>query len=387
MRTNERKVFLEGNDAIVAGAIAAGARFYAGYPISPSSEIAEGASRELPKYGGLYVQMEDEISSMAALLGASFAGKKAFTATSGPGFSLMQENLGLGIMSELPCVIVDVQRSGPSTGAATKPAQGDLMQARYGVHGDHSIIAISPSSVQDCFDLTITAFNLAEKYRTPVILLTDEVIGHLRESATFYTPDPSEIIDRAAPAKGTRQADFRPYGYWGNLPGPITYAGDPELLMRTSGSTHDEKGEFAPNPANIDRVTHWLTDKIEKNADGIAITRPYQLDDAEIVIISFGCSARSSITAVDNLRKQGCKAGLLQLVTVWPMPEKIIRAVLRQAQAVVVAELNLGQLAGEVRKLNDYGCKVLQANRTDGMLITPQQIMERCWEGDRYDQL
>lgn len=376
MRTNEHKVFLEGNDAIVAGAMAAGAKFYAGYPISPSSEVAEGSSRELPKNGGLYVQMEDEISSMAAMLGASLAGKKAYTATSGPGFSLMQENLGLGIMSELPCVIVDVQRSGPSTGAATKPAQADLMQARYGVHGDHSIIAISPSSVQDCFDLTITAFNLAEKYRTPVVFLADEVIGHLRESATFYTPDPSEIINRATPPEGTKQADFRPYGYATNMPVPMTYVGDPELLMRTTGSTHDEKGEFGPSPANINRVTHYLTDKIEKNVDDITITRSYKLDDADVVIISFGCSVRSSITAVDKLREKGVKAGMLQLVTVWPMPEKEIRAALKQAKTVVVAELNLGQLAGEVRKFNDYGCKVVQANRTDGMLITPQQIID-----------
>lgn len=195
------KKFMEGNDAMVAGAIAAGARFYAGYPISPSSEVAKGAAKELPRHGGVYIQMEDEISSMAALCGASLAGKKAFTATSGPGFSLMQENLGLAVMSELPCVVYDVQRSGPSTGAATKPAQGDLMQARYGTHGDHSIIALAPSSVQDCYDLSITAFNLAEKYRTPVIFLADEVIGHLRETVRIRKPEPEEIIDRKADRK------------------------------------------------------------------------------------------------------------------------------------------------------------------------------------------
>ena len=374
---NETKQFVEGNDAIVAGAIAAGAKFYAGYPISPSSEIAEGASRELPKHGGLYVQMEDEISSLAALLGASLAGQKAFTATSGPGFSLMQENLGLGIMSELPCVIFDVQRSGPSTGAATKPAQADLMQARYGVHGDHSIIALSPSSVQDCFDLTITAFNLAEKYRTPVVFLADEVIGHLRETAVFYTPDPEQIVNRATPAHGTTQEEFRPYGYATNMPVPMTYVGDPNLLMRTTGSTHDEKGEFGPSPANINRVTHYLTDKIEKNAEDITITRSYMLEDAEVALISFGCSVRSCRTAVDMMRAKGIKAGLLQIVTVWPMPEKEIREVLSCMKTVVVAELNLGQLAGEVRKYNDYGCNVIQANRTDGILITPQQIIDR----------
>lgn len=380
---NKQKKFIEGNDAIVFGAIAAGARFFAGYPISPSSEIAKGAAKELPKQGGIYVQMEDELSSMAALLGASLAGKKAFTATSGPGFSLMQENLGLGVMSELPCVIYDVQRSGPSTGAATKPAQGDLMQARYGIHGDHSIIAISPSSVQDCYDLSISAFNLAEKYRTPVIFLADEVVGHLRETVEIREPKATEIINRMAPGPETRQQDFHPYDYSGTMPAPMTYIGNPHLLMRTTGSTHDEKGEFCPTAENINRVTHYLTDKIEKNTDDIVITRSFQLEDAEVVMISFGCSVRSSMTAVEKLRTKKIKAGLLQLVTVWPLPEKQIRNVLVKAKLAVIVELNLGQLAGEVRKLNDYRCKVVQANRTDGILITPEEIIKIVEEGEK----
>ena len=376
------KKFMEGNEAMTAGAIAAGARFFAGYPISPSSEVAKAAAKELPRHGGIYIQMEDELSSMAALLGASLAGKKAFTATSGPGFSLMQENLGLGIMSELPCVLYNVQRSGPSTGAATKPAQGDLMQAKYGTHGDHSIIAISPSSVQDCYDLSITAFNLAEKYRTPVIFLADEVVGHLRETLTIREPEPDEIINRKAPAT-KNQADFRPYDYSSTEVAPMVAVGDRDLLMRTTGSTHDEKGEFCPSPENIDRVTHYLVDKIEKHVDDITITRKYQMDDADVVLISFGCSVRSSLSAIEILRKKGVKAGLLQLVTVWPMPEKEIRAALQQAKTVIVPELNLGQLAGEVRKYNDYGCKVLQANRTDGILITPQQIVDVYEESEK----
>lgn len=378
----EEKKFLEGNEAMTAGAIAAGARFFAGYPISPSSEVAKSAARDLPKAGGIYIQMEDEISSMTALLGASLAGKKAFTATSGPGFSLMQENLGLGVMSELPCVVYDVQRSGPSTGAATKPAQGDLMMARYGLHGDHSIIAISPSSVQDCYDLSITAFNLAEKYRTPVIFLADEVIGHLRETLTVWEPDKKDIIERKRPTT-IKQSEFRPYGYEGTEVAPMVPVGDPNLLMRTTGSTHDEKGEFRPTPENINRVTHFLTDKIEKHVDDITITRSYQMEDADVVLISFGCSVRSSLSALDILREKGVKAGLLQLVTVWPMPEKEIRAALQQAKTVIVPELNLGQLAGEVRKYNDYGCKVLQANRTDGVLITPQQIVDVYEESEK----
>lgn len=376
------KKFMEGNEAMTAGAIAAGARFFAGYPISPSSEVAKAAAKELPRHGGIYIQMEDELSSMAALLGASLAGKKAFTATSGPGFSLMQENLGLGIMSELPCVLYNVQRSGPSTGAATKPAQGDLMQAKYGTHGDHSIIAISPSSVQDCYDLSITAFNLAEKYRTPVIFLADEVVGHLRETLTIREPEPDEIINRKAPAT-KNQADFRPYDYSSTEVASMVAVGDRDLLMRTTGSTHDEKGEFCPSPENIDRVTHYLVDKIEKHVDDITITRKYQMDDADVVLISFGCSVRSSLSAIEILRKKGVKAGLLQLVTVWPMPEKEIRAALQQAKTVIVPELNLGQLAGEVRKYNDYGCKVLQANRTDGILLTPQQIVDVYEESEK----
>lgn len=376
------KKFMEGNEAMTAGAIAAGARFFAGYPISPSSEVAKAAAKELPRHGGIYIQMEDELSSMAALLGASLAGKKAFTATSGPGFSLMQENLGLGIMSELPCVLYNVQRSGPSTGAATKPAQGDLMQAKYGTHGDHSIIALSPSSVQDCYDLSITAFNLAEKYRTPVIFLADEVVGHLRETLTIREPEPDEIINRKVPAT-KKQSEFRPYDYSGTEVAPMVAVGDRDLLMRTTGSTHDEKGEFCPSPENIDRVTHYLVDKIEKHVDDITITRKYQMEDADVVLISFGCSVRSSLSAIEILRKKGVKAGLLQLVTVWPMPEKEIRAALQQAKTVIVPELNLGQLAGEVRKYNDYGCKVLQANRTDGILITPQQIVDVYEESEK----
>lgn len=371
----QEKRFIEGNIAIVEGAIAAGARFYAGYPISPSSEIAEYSSQVLPKVGGLYVQMEDEISSMAALLGASVAGKKAYTATSGPGISLMQENLGLGIMSEIPAVIIDVQRSGPSTGAATKPAQGDMMQARWGAHGDHSIIALSPASVQECFDLTVRAFNLAEKYRTPVYLMADETIGHLRETVIIRELAPEEIIDRRQPEESVGPKDFRPYRYDGIMPAAMPPFGSDKYLSRTTGSTHDEKGEFRPTPENIHRVTHYLTDKIEKNADDICMTKSWYLDDAEVVFLTYGCAVRSALGAMEQLRAEGQKVGMLQLQTVWPMPEKEIRKVLSSVKAVVVPELNLGQIAGEIRKFNDYGCKVIQANRVDGVLISPEEII------------
>lgn len=379
------KRFIEGNIAIVEGAIAAGARFYAGYPISPSSEIAEYSSQILPKVGGMYVQMEDEISSMAALLGASVAGKKAYTATSGPGISLMQENLGLGIMAEIPAVIIDVQRSGPSTGAATKPAQGDMMQARWGCHGDHSIIALSPASVQECFDLTIQAFNLAEKYRTPVYLMTDESIGHLRETVTIRTLSPSELVERKQPDEDMDPKDFRPYNYDSNMPAAMPPFGSRKYLSRTTGSTHDEKGEFRPTPENINRVTHYLTNKIQENADDICITKKFYLDDADVVFIAYGCSTRTAISAMEQLRAEGLHVGLLQMQTVWPLPEKDIRRVLSSVKTVVVPELNLGQIADEIRKLNDYGCNVIQINRVDGMLISPQQMInvvkEVCDDG------
>lgn len=374
------KKFIEGNIAIVEGALAAGARFYAGYPISPSSEIAEYSSQMLPKVGGLYIQMEDEISSMAALLGASVAGAKAYTATSGPGISLMQENLGLGIMSEIPAVVIDVQRSGPSTGAATKPAQGDMMQARWGAHGDHSIIALSPASVQECFDLTVQAFNLAEKYRTPVYLMADEAIGHLRETVTIRELDDSEIVNRKQPGADVSAADFRPYCYDGIKPAAMPPFGSDKYLSRTTGSTHDEKGEFRPTPENINRVTHYLTNKIEKNTDEICLTKKEHLEDAEVALIAYGCSARSAVGAMEQLRAQGEKVGILQLQTVWPLPEKEIRQILSSAKTVVVPELNLGQIAGEIRKFNDYGCRVIQVNRVDGMMIAPEQIIHALKE-------
>jgi 2-oxoglutarate ferredoxin oxidoreductase subunit alpha len=292
----------------------------------------------------------------------------------------MQENLGLGIMSETPVVIINVQRCGPSTGAATKPAQGDMMQARWGTHGDHSIIAISPSSVQDCFDLTVTAFNYAEKYRTPVLFMTDEVIGHLRETVTIRDLTKSDIVNRPQPPADMDEREVRTYNYDGIMPAPMPAFGS-RFLSRTTGSTHDEKGEFRPTPQNISRVTHYLTDKIEKNRGDITITRGYNLEDAEVVFISYGCSARSAMGAMEMLRENGMKAGLLQLVTVWPMPEEEIRSVLSRVKTVVVPELNLGQIAGEIKKLNDYQCNIIQANRVDGILITPAEIIAALQEG------
>mgnify|MGYP002407364623 CR=1 FL=1 len=301
---NKTWQFISGNEAIAEGAIAAGARFYAGYPITPSSEVAETAARRLPQVGGMYVQMEDELSSMAAIIGASVAGKRAFTATSGPGFSLMQENLGVAVMGEIPCVIVNVQRSGPSTGMATKPAQGDVMQARWGTHGDHGIVVLSPSSVEDCYYLTLCAFAIADRFRTPVVLLADAAIAKLKERASLHPVPEAERAMRPLPA--CPPDEYRPFAVdpEERVITPLApFGGD--YVYRITGSMHDDAGGQAASPANADQVIHHLTDKIEKNRSSIVQVREYDLDDAEIAVISFGCSARSARAAVREARRRG----------------------------------------------------------------------------------
>ena len=325
MKENERVRFIQGNEAIAEGALAAGARFFAGYPITPSSEIAEISSRRLPAVGGVYVQMEDEIGSIAAVIGASAAGKKAYTATSGPGFSLMQENLGVAVMAEIPCVIINVQRSGPSTGLATKPAQGDVMQSRWGTHGDHGIIVLSPSSVQDCYNLTIRAFNLAEKYRTPVILLADEIVGHMREKAVLWQPGPGELLER-------KQPDCPPHAYkpfeLGEGVAPLAAYGG-EYVFRMSGSTHDEWGFACGKPQNAEMFVRHYTDKIEKNKEDIIVTREYRLADAEYTIVTFGCTTRSALEAMRISRSRryaGGRAGACDAVALCgPLCKKGLR--------------------------------------------------------------
>ena len=368
-------VFASGNEAIAEGAFAAGARFYAGYPITPSSEIAEIASRRLPGLGGMFVQMEDELSSMAAIIGASLAGKRTFTATSGPGFSLMQENLGMAVMGEIPCVVVNVQRSGPSTGMATKPAQGDVMQARWGTHGDHGIITLIPSSVQDCYDLTIRAFRLAEEFRTPVVLLADAAIGKVREGVEYRPPTEEEMGIRPLP--DCPPSDYRPFAFGGATPPPLSpFGGD--YIYRITGSMHDERGGQAANPAAADRVIRHLTEKIEGNRERIVSLRSLNLEDAEVAVISFGCSARSSRGAVRSARNRGIRAGLLELTTLWPFSDEEVRSLLSRMKAVIVPELNLGQVAREVERLNGIGvrgCPIRRVNRVDGGLLKPQEIL------------
>lgn len=382
MTTNKKVKFAQGNEAVVEGAIAAGARFYAGYPITPSSEIAEGSATRLPQVGGRYVQMEDEIGSMAAIIGASLAGKKSYTATSGPGISLMSENIGVAVMGEVPCVLINVQRSGPSTGLATKPAQGDLMQARWGTHGDHGIIVISPSSVQDCYDLTIKAFNLAEKYRTPVMFLSDATIGHLREKVVYRDVAPEEIVNRKQPTCDPK--DYQPFKFDDQEDGiaPLATYGS-KYIFRINSTTHNETGMANSTPENANKFIRHLTEKIEKNKKDITIVRKYNLEDADYAIITFGCVTRAALEAVKIARSKGIKLGLLQLVTVWPFADDEVREVLKQVKGVIVPEMNLGQLIGEVKKVNDYGIPVEGVNRVDSLMITPNDILDKLEEVEK----
>lgn len=381
MTTNKKVKFIQGNEAIAEGAFTAGARFFAGYPITPSSEVAEVSSRRLPQLGGIYVQMEDELGSIAAVIGASVAGKKSYTATSGPGFSLMQENLGVAIMAEIPCVIIDVQRSGPSTGLATKPAQGDVMQSRWGTHGDHGIIAISPSSVQDCFDLTIQAFNLAEKYRTPVVLLADEIVGHMKEKVVLRELGPDEIIDRKKPVCDPK--DYKPFDFEGNDGiAPLAHFGS-DYVFKVSASTHDETGNANSKPENADKFVRHYTDKIEKNKEDIVITRKYNLEDAEYVIITFGISTRPALAAMEIARHESKKVGVLQLVTVWPFADDEVKEVCRKAKGVIVPEMNLGQIIREIERVNDRNIPIVGVNKVNSKAITPYEILEGIEEVEK----
>ena len=374
-----KTVFMQGNEAMTEGAIVAGARFYAGYPITPSSEVAETSSIRLPQVGGLYVQMEDELGSMAALIGASCSGKKAYTATSGPGLSLMAENLGVAVMGEIPCVLIDVQRSGPSTGLATKPAQGDVMQSRWGTHGDHGIIVISPSSVQDCFDLMITAFNYAEEYRTPVIFLADAIIGHLEEQCVLRDPDEVKIVERRRPT--CAPADYKPYDHTNGL-APLASYGS-EYVFKVNGSMRDEMGRPCSRPDNADAVIRHLTDKIEKNKDKISIVRRYRMDDADYVIFAYGGTARSALSAMQKCREKGTKVGVVQFVTLWPVSDAAIDEAMARVKAAVFPEMNLGQYIDVVRARNPRNIPVLGVSRIDSKSILPVQIVEKVEEAER----
>ena len=375
--------FIQGDEAIARAAILAGCRFYAGYPITPASEIFEAMSIYMPLVDGVSIQMEDEIGSIAAVIGASWAGAKSMTATSGPGFSLMMENLGYAIMTETPLVLVNVQRSGPSTGQPTLAAQGDLMQAIWGTHGDHSLIVLTPATVQEAFDMTIKAFNLAEKYRTPVILLTDAEVGHMRERVYAPHPDELELIYRKLPAN-EEEANY-PFGdIHGDLVPPMPVFGKGHHTYVT-GLTHDEKGRPKTVQSEIhEKLIKRIVEKIEKNKKDIVDYEDYELEDAEIVIISFGIVARSAMRAVKELRKKGIKAGLLKLNVLWPFDFELIERIAERVEKIYVAEMNLGQLYHMVKEGANGKAPVELIPKIGGEIHTPKEIIERIKDNLRW---
>lgn len=374
------KRLMQGNEACANGALYAGLNFYAGYPITPSTEIAEILSARLPEVGGIFIQMEDEIASLAACIGAAVTGAKAMTATSGPGFSLMQENIGYALMTETPCVIVNVQRLGPSTGLPTAPAQGDIMQARWGTHGDHEAIVLVPASVEEVFLLTVSAFNLAEKLRTPVIILMDEVVAHMREGAVIPQSGELEIISRSQP--DTLPADYVPYRP-GDNDVPVLASFGTGYRYHITGLFHDEDGFPTGKPGEIEGQIRRLQRKINNNKELYSCCEEYLVEDAEILLVSYGGSARSAKAAVREARKCGMKVGLFRPVTLWPFPEDQLRKACSLSRRVITAEMNLGQVAGVVRGVLAKDVHVQPVCHVDGTLIPPQKILTAIKEGGR----
>jgi 2-oxoglutarate ferredoxin oxidoreductase subunit alpha len=370
--------FWQGNEACAEGAIAAGCRFFAGYPITPSSEIAEHLSKRLPQLGGIAIQMEDELASIGAIIGASWAGAKSMTATSGPGFSLMQEGIGYAFMTETPCVIVDVQRAGPSTGQATKCGQGDIMQSRWGTHGDYSAIVLSPNTVQEMFTLTVRAFSLAEKYRTPVILLADEIIAHMREQIVVPQPKTYEIVNRRKP-----RIDEKAFFGLEEIP-PMPSVGE-GLNVVVTGSTHDEYGIRATADPIVHRqLVERLNSKIQNNAHSIADFESYNTDKCEVGIVSCGCTSRTVYEAVESAEKKGIRTGYIRLRTIWPFPDEIIKKMAETAKTIIVPEMNLKQLYYEVKRAADGQSRVDSLNKIGGgELITPEELEVKIAEAKR----
>ncbi len=366
------KVFIQGNEVCVEGALYAGLDFFAGYPITPSTEIAELLSIRLPRRGGKFIQMEDEIASMCAIIGVSLTGKKVMTATSGPGFSLMQEALGYAIMTEIPSVIVDVQRGGPSTGNPTHSSQGDVYQSRWGSHGDYSIIALTASNHQDLFEVTVAAFNLAETYRTPVILLMDEVLGHMREK--LFLPDKGEIqlVERLRTAV-KEGINYHPYLPREDGRLPMSDFGGIHRYNVT-GLFHDMWGFPSDNPRVVRDLTRHLVDKINNNVHNITMIKEHYVEDATMLFISYGSTVRSVLHVVESRRAKGQRVGLLELQTLWPFPAEIIREKCADVKFVAVVEMNMGQILREVKLAIDEPEKVYLINRVDGEFITPQDI-------------
>ena len=369
--------YISGNEAIAEGCLAAGCRFFGGYPITPSSEVAERMAHRLPQVGGVFIQMEDEIASIAAILGAAWAGKKSMTATSGPGISLMMENIGLAVMTETPCVIINVQRAGPSTGLPTLVGQGDVMQARWGSHGDYELIALAPNSVQEAFDLSIKAFNLAEEYRTPVIMLTDESICHMFEKLVIPSKKEIKTKDRKKP-KGSKK-DFLSYQPDEDMIPPMAAAGEGYNVFVT-GLTHDNKGYPVITPEAQEVLVKRLCDKILLNEEKIRDVEEFKTKDAKVLVISYGITSRSAKGAVNLARDKGIKAGLLRLKTIWPFPTPLIKELSKKVDAIVVAEINNGQIIKEIREAVSKDIPIVLSGKLGGAVHTPKEILAKIEE-------
>lgn len=370
--------FMNGDVACAEAALAAGCRFFAGYPITPATEIAEHLSLRMPEIGGIYIQMEDEIASIAAVIGASYSGLKAMTATSGPGFSLMQENIGLAVMTEAPCVVVDVMRGGPSTGQPTMPGQQDVMQAKWGSHGDYGIIALTPSSVQEMFNLTAEAFNLAETYRVPTLVMADEIVGHMWEKVVIPPTDKIKIVNRKKP--NISREEYEPFMPDDDLVPPMACFGE-GYRFHATGLTHDEHGFPKTSSTEVQqRLVRRLCEKISKNADKIIKIEEVMLDDADVVVVAYGIVARAALSAVRRARQKGIKAGMLRLITLWPFPEKQVTRVAQQAKKLVVPEMNCGQLVREVERAAKE-TPVLFLPKLGEEPHTPMEILESMRRG------
>jgi 2-oxoglutarate ferredoxin oxidoreductase subunit alpha len=375
--TQKKVKLLQGNEACVEGALYAGMKFYSGYPITPSTEIAEDSSLKLPKVGGKFIQMEDEIAGIAAAIGASLTGVKSMTATSGPGLSLKLENIGYAAIAEIPLVIVNVQRGGPSTGLPTSPAQGDIMQAKWGSHGDYPMIALSPQSVKETFELTVRAFNLAEKYRTPVMILTDEVVGHMREKIEMPEPGDLEVFDRIVPEAGS---DYKAYRVdEGDIVPKMAPFGT-GFRYHVTGLFHDETGFPSNSSENAKFMLDRMMAKVNDNLDDIVTYDSLMLEDAEFVIVSYGSTARTCRASVKKLREQGIKAGLFRPITIWPSPEEQLKEIGKNVDKILVAEMNLGQYVHEVERIVKSDAEVYHIGRANGEVLTPDEIVSKVME-------
>jgi len=372
--------FLDGDHACCEGALAAGSRFAAGYPITPSTEVVERFASRVPTVGGTFIQMEDELAASIAVQGAVWGGAKAFTVTSGPGFSLMMEHIGYAAMTETPCVFVDVQRGGPSTGLPTLPAQADMMQARWGSHGDYEIIALCPNSPQECFDLTIKAFNFAEEFRVPVMFMMDEVVGHMTEKVVIPPADQIEVVPRQHTKKSV--ADYLPYGTNGNQVPEMAHAGE-GYNFHVTGLTHDERGYPNMTPQTQDKLVRRLQNKILDAADRITLLEEERTDNADVIVVSYGITSRVAQRGIELARAQGLRVRKLRLITCWPFPEKRIKELARTAKAFVVPELNLGQMVREVERAAGPHARTVSVPHAGGSVHRPDDILKAIVEVSR----